>query len=98
MQVPTTLKSALGNQSRPFWSWAILTALDAGSLGGKVDAWGPCEEKSESLCERAFHNTTFSNVSLNPPEHTLVSVTLTNSSLGKKCYGRHICQLCHNPS
>lgn len=92
------MKSALGKQLRPLWNWSILTVLDAGSLDDKTDVCSR-KDKSRSLCETTFHNTTFSHCSLNPQAYTLVSITLTNCLLGKKnCYGRRICQLCHNQS
>lgn len=96
--MPTTTKSALAKQLRPLWSWTILTALDVGSLDDKIDVCSH-KDKSRSLCETTFHNTTFSHCSLNPQVYMLVSVILTNSLLGKnKCYERHIYQLCHNQS
>lgn len=73
--------------------------LDAGSLDDKTDVCSR-KDKSRSLCETTFHNTTFSHCSLNPQAYMLVSIILTNCLLGKKknCYRRRICQLCHNQS
>ena len=68
--VETFLK--LGYSSFPGWS-----------LGGKIRSCSPREDKLKSLCEGAFHSPTLNNVSLNPQVHMLVSVTLTNSSLGE---------------
>ena len=80
---------------RPFWSWAILTAEDAGSLEDKTDAYSPCEDKWRSLCERTFHSPTFSHCSLNPQ---VGFSNLDKQFFRKKWYGRRICQLCHNQS
>lgn len=57
--------------------------LDAGSLDDKIDVCSH-KDKSRSLCETTFHNTTFSHCSLNPQVYMLVSIILTNCLLGKK--------------
>ena len=57
--------------------------LDAGSLDDKTDVCSR-KDKSRSLCETTFHNTTFSHCSLNPQAYMLVSIILTNCLLGKK--------------